>query len=325
MGLGYALKVAFSWNRRAFWAGLLLYGAALLFGSVALAPLRAALHARLDAAPAAAGLAGGDLSLLSEFFMSDGGLGAAAFGAVPLLLLLFLPVVLFLQGAVYVQAAGEAREERFWPAFLEGGSRVFLPFLGLVLLNLVLYLVGAVLPVLALLGIHRGLKEATDPRTEVFLLVLYGAVGGLLFVMARNGAGFARARRALRPAGEPLGRAFLRSTAFTFRRFLPVTALGLFFVAARWLWLFLFALVLNPGTATAGRAAAAALLLQAGFLGTALLRVAEARAQVAYLRPFLDAEAPPAAAPSPPAPPAELQDFAPGAEEPFSSPPSPEG
>ncbi|MGC8764203.1 MAG: hypothetical protein ACP5VN_11360 [Acidobacteriota bacterium] len=325
MGLGYALKAAFSWNRRALYAGLLLYGATFLFGSVALSPLRAALHALLDTAPAAAGLSGGDLSLLSELFMLEKGLGPAAFGALPLLLLLFLPVVLFLQGAVYAQAARETQEEKFWHPFLEGGSRVFLPFLGLVLLNLVFYLLVAIPPALALAGIHRGLKEATDPRTGVFLLVLYGAVGGLLFVMARNGAGFARAHRALRPAGEPLGRAFLRSTAFTFRRFLPVTALGLFFVAARWLWLFFFALVLNPGTATAGRAAAAALLLQAGYLGTALLRVAEARAQVAYLRPFLDGEAPPAAAPSPPPPPAEPQGFAPGAEGPFSSPPSPEG
>ncbi len=293
MGFASALKTAFSWNRRALYAGILLYGTTFLFGAAALAPLRAALHARLDRAPAAAGLLGGDLSLLSEFFMSQPGVGAATFGAVPALLLLFLPVVLFLQGAVYAQAADEAREGTFWRPFLEGGIRFFLPFLGLILLNLVLYLLLTVLPVLALLGIRRGLKEATDPRADLLLLLLFAGVGGLLFVMARNGAGFARARRALRPQGEPLGRAFLRSTAFTFRRFLPVTALGALFVALRWAWLGLFAFALSPGVETPGKAAATALLLQAGFFGTALLRVAEARAQVAYLRPFLEAEGTP--------------------------------
>jgi hypothetical protein len=292
MGLGNALKTAFSWDRRALYAGLLLYGTSFLFGAAALAPLRAALHARLDGAPAAAGLAGGDLSLLAEFFLSEKGLGAAAFGSLPPLLLLFLPVVLFVQGAVYAEAAHGTREGKFWRPFLEEGARVFLPFLGLVLLNLVLYLLVAVLPVLALLGINRALEEATDPRAGILLLVLFVGVGGLLFVMARNGAGFARARRALRPEGESLGRAFLRSTAFTFRRFFPVTVLGVLFVTARWVWLGLLGLALSPGTATSGRAAVTALLLQAGFLGTALLRVAEARAQVAYLRPVLEAEAP---------------------------------
>lgn len=298
MALRNALKTAFSWDRRALYAGLSLYGATCLFGAAALAPLRAALHARLDRAPAAAGLLEGDLSLLSEFFMSQKGLGAAAFGPVPLLLLFFVPVVLFLQGALYAQAADEAEEEKFRRPFLEGGMRVFLPFLGLVLLNLILYLLMAVLPILALLGIHRGLRESTDPRTNGLLLLLTAAVGGALFLLARNGAGFARAWRALRPQEEPLGRAFLRSTAFTFRRLFPVTALGGLFVAARWVWLGLFALVLSPGTATSGRTAATALLLQAGFLGTALLRVGEARAQVAYLRPFLDAESPKVADPA---------------------------
>jgi hypothetical protein len=135
--------------------------------------------------------------------------------------------------------------------------------------------------------------------------------------MARNGAGFARAWRALRPAGESLGRAFLRSTAFTVRRFFPVTALGVFFVAARWIWLGLLALALSPGTATSGKAAVTALLLQAGFLGTALLRVAEARAQVAYLRPVLEAEAPglpgPEAVPRPEEPKASVTPAEPAA------------
>lgn len=292
MALFRALKSAFSWNPRALYGGAVLYLAGLLFSTAAMAPFRAALHARLDASPAAAGLLKGDLSLFLELFMSEKGMDAAAFGGLLPLLLLFVPVVLFLQGAIYVQAVQEQREGKFWRPFLDGGARAFLPFLGLVLLNLVLYLLAAVLPALGIVGLARGLKEAEDPRVDVLLLLLGGIVGGLLFVLARNGAGFARARRALLPEGEPLGRAFLRSTAFTFRRFLPVTGLGLFFVLARWIWLWLFAFVLSPGTASPVGAAATVLLLQAGFAGTALLRVAEARAQVAYLRPFVEAEAP---------------------------------
>jgi len=290
-----ALKNGFLFRKADLVAAALLYASALLFGTLALLPARAALHALLDPSPEAAKLPGGDLGILAEALMKAPEGSAAAFGNVPLLLILFLPVALLLSAGVYSQAARRG-EVRAWADFWTGAVRNFWPFLGLVLLNGVLFLFVGLVPGLALAGANHALKEATDPAWDVRLAWAALAVAGLWFVAARNGAGLARVRRAVLGPSEGLGPCFLASAKFAFRRFLPLTLLGAGFVAARWAAVWAGGVWLSAGHGSPGRTAATALLLQVGFFAAAVLRVAEARTQAAYYGPLLEAgrSAPPA-------------------------------
>jgi hypothetical protein len=283
-----ALKNGFLFRKADLLAAALLYASALLFGTLALLPARAVLHALLDPSPEAAKLPGGDLGVLAEAMMKVPEGSAAAFGIVPILLLLFLPVALFLSAGVYSQAA-RGGEVRPWADFWSGAARNFWPFLGLVLLNGILFLFVGLLPGLTLAGTSHALEEATDPAWDVRLAWAFAVVGGVWFVAARNGAGLARVRRAVLGPTEGLGPCFLASTKFAFRRFLPLTLLGAAFVAARWAAVWGGGVWLSAGHGSPARTAVTVLLLQAGFFAAALLRVAEARTQAAYYGPVLDA------------------------------------
>ncbi len=291
-----ALKNGFLFRKADLVSAALLYASALLFGTLALLPARAALHSLLDPSPEAAKLPGGDLGVLAEAMMKAPEGSAAAFGNVPILLLLFLPVALLLSAGVYSQAA-RSGEVRAWADFWTGAVRNFWPFLGLMLLNGVLFLFVGLIPGLALAGTSHAMKEATDPAWDVRLAWAALAVGGLWFVAMRNGAGLARVRRAVLGPSEGLGPCFLASAKFAFRRFLPLTLLGSGFVAARWAAVWAGGVWLSAGHGSPGRTAATALLLQVGFFAAALLRVAEARTQAAYYGPLLEAAT--SAAPAP--------------------------
>jgi hypothetical protein len=117
----------------------------------------------------------------------------------------------------------------------------------------------------------------------------------VLVNLLRNSIGYTQARFALTGAPEGLGRCLLKGAAFSLKRFIPVNLITWICNGLRALAVTLGIFVLSPGYATEGKAWVTALILQVALFAAAFVRVAEIRAQVAYLAPALEAEGQPQA------------------------------
>lgn len=262
-----------------------LYLAILLASTIALRPLVNGFHAAFDESPAAADFfTGGGLDLLAELGVNQPAFWAAGFSLLLPVLLLYLVLGLFLTAGLYGVAAGEGRPA--WRALLPEAMRLFWPFLGLLLLNIVFWAVVSIFAGLGVAAFWHGFKDATDSGIHWHLFLVTLGLAALLLTLFRNSVGFSQARYAVVGGGEGLGRCFLRALSFTFRRFVPVNGLTLLFNVLRGTGAILCLFVLSPGFGTFSARLLTALLLQAVFLWAAFLRVAEAGAQVEYQRGF---------------------------------------
>jgi hypothetical protein len=282
-----AIREGFLGGRGKALSALLFYGAGLVLSTLALRPLAAGFDRAFASSPAAASLLSGrGLDLLAELGISQPGLWAAAFSVLGWVLALHLIASLYVTAGTYgVAALGDERpSSSFWAR----ARRNFLPFAGLLALNLIVWAVILGILAVPVLAVGHSLRESNDPGPAFRLFVAELAVLAVVLNLFRNSVGYAQARYALTGGGEGLGRCFLRSFAFTFRRFVPVNLVTWIVNLLRVCAMALALIVLSPGYATSGKSFITALLLQAGFLALAFLRVAEIRTQVAYQRAFLE-------------------------------------
>jgi hypothetical protein len=264
----------------------LLFSSTWLFSTLALRPLNRGLHEAFDRAPAARDLLDGrGVDLWAELAIRQPGLFSSGFSLFLPMLLLCLAASLYVTAGVYGQAARPAKPA--WRTFFLRANRFALPFAAGLLLNALVW--GAAFALLAggLLGLGHAFEGSTDPGTAFRLVLLDLAAAALLVELFRGSVGFFQARYALTDGGEGLGRSFLRALRFVIKRFVPVLSITLFFALMKLLVLWLALFALSPGYATGGREALTALLMQAGTLAVAFLRVAEARSQVEYTRAVL--------------------------------------
>jgi len=284
-----ALQTGFLGGRGKAWTTVLFYAEGLLLSALALAPLSRGFHAALDRYPAASDFrTGGGLDLLAELGMNQPGLWAAAFGALGLALLLHIPLSLFLTSGAYGLAARDRVRplREFWG--LSGSS--FLPFVALFFLNLLLWAIPLAVVGVILFGVGKALGEGGDAGKGYVFFWLELTIMAVLMNLLRNSIGYTQARYALTGAPEGLGRCLLQGAAFSLKRFIPVNLITWICNALRALAVTLGIVVFSPGYATEGKAWVTALLLQAALLAAAFVRVAEIRAQVAYLAPAIEAE-----------------------------------
>jgi hypothetical protein len=282
-----AIREGFLGGRGKALSTLLFYGAGLVLSTLALRPLAAGFDRAFASSPAAADLLfGRGLDLLAELGIGQPGLWAAAFSVLGWGLALHLAASLYITAGTYgVAASGDSRPlSSFWSR----AWRNLLPFAGLLALNLIVWAVILGILAVPVLAVGHGLRESNDPGPVFRLFMAEMAVLAVVLNLLRNSVGYAQARYALTGGGEGLGRCFLRSFAFTFRRFVPVNLVTWIVNLLRVCTMGLAVFVLSPGYATDGKSFVTALLLQGGFLALAFLRVAEIRAQVAYQRAFLE-------------------------------------
>jgi len=275
---------------------LLIWGSGFLLATLFLNPVRSGFHTLFDGAPASrALLQGSGIDLLFETGLHQPAFWSAATAELPYMVLLAVAVGLVLMAGVYGQAVEGGGS---WRVFWRGSVANALPFTALLLLNLLLWTavglgVGAIFA-----AAWHGVRDTMDPAGPWHLFGI--TLGSALIVvnLFRNSLGFSQARWVLTGGGEGVARCFMRSVAFTFRRFVPVNLMTWLFNLARAGAMLLSVFTLSQGYATTGRWLATAALLQGGFLFAAYLRVGEARAQVSYMRAFLE-PLPVAAAPVP--------------------------
>lgn len=278
-----SIKEGFVGGRGKAVAAFLLFGSAWLFSTLALRPMSVGLHQALDGAPAAKEfLGGGGVELWFEMLMRQPAFLSGGLSLLMPMVLLYALAGLYLTAGIYGFAASQAGP--IWRGFFERARRFFAPFALGLLMNLVFWAVVTTVCILGMMGLWRGFKEATDPAVGWHLFLLDAALIAVLFNLFRGSVGFFQARYALTEGREGLGRCFLASLAFAFKRFLPVNALTWLFTALHVLVLWLAVFALSPGYSTTGNWVATALLLQCGYFALAFLRVAEARSQVAYAR-----------------------------------------
>jgi len=284
-----ALQTGFLGGRGKAWTTLLFYAEGLLLSALALAPLSKGFHAALDRYPAASDFrTGGGLDLLAELAMNQPGLWAAAFGALGLVLLLHIPLSLFLTTGAYGLAARD--RERPLREFWGLSGRSFLPFVALFFLNLLLWAIPLAVVGVILFGVGKSLGEGGDAGKAYLFFWLELTIMAVLVNLLRNSIGYTQARYALEGAPEGLGRCLLKGAAFSLKRFVPVNLITWICNGLRALAVTLGIFVLSPGYATEGKAWVSALLLQVALFAAAFIRVAEIRAQVAYLAPALEAD-----------------------------------
>ncbi len=284
-----ALQTGFLGGRGKAWTTLFFYLEGLLLATLALAPLSRGFHAALDRYPAASDFrAGGGIDLLAELAMNQPGLWAAAVGALGLVLLLHIPLSLFLTAGAYGLAARDREQplREFWGL----SGRSFLPFVALFLLNLLLWAIPLAVAGVMLFGIGKALGEGGDAGKAYAFFWVELTILAVLVNLLRNSIGYTQARYALTGAPEGLGRCLLKGAVFSLKRFVPVNLITWICNGLRALALTLGIFFLSPGYATEGKAWVTALLLQAALFAAAFVRVAEIRAQVAYLAPALEAE-----------------------------------
>ena len=284
-----ALQTGFLGGRGKAWTTVLFYAEGLLLSALALAPLSKGFHAALDRYPAASDFrTGGGLDLLAELAMNQPGLWAAAFGALGLVLLLHVPLSLFLTTGAYGLAARD--RERPLREFWDLSGRSFLPFVALFFLNLLLWAIPLAVVGVILFGVGKALGEGGDAGKVYVFFWLELTIMAVLVNLLRNSIGYTQARYALTGAPQGLGRCLLKGASFSLKRFIPVNLITWICNGLRALAVTLGIFVLSPGYATEGKAWITALLLQAALFAAAFVRVAEIRAQVAYLAPALEAE-----------------------------------
>jgi len=284
-----ALQTGFLGGRGKAWTTVLFYLEGLLLSALALAPLSRGFHAALDRYPAASDFrTGGGVDLLGELAMNQPGLWAAAFGILGLVLLLHIPLSLFLTTGAYGLAAQD--QERPLREFWGLSGRSFLPFVALFFLNLLLWAIPLAVAGVILFGIGKALGEGGDAGKTFAFFWVELTIMAVLVNLLRNSIGYTQARYALAGAPEGLGRCLLKGAAFSLKRFIPVNLITWICNGLRALALALGISVLSPGYATDGKAWVTALLLQAALFTAAFVRVAEIRAQVAYLAPALEME-----------------------------------
>jgi hypothetical protein len=284
-----ALQTGFFGGRGKAWTTVLFYAEGLLLSALVLAPLSKGFHAALDRYPAASDFRmGGGLDLLGELALNQPGLWAAAFGALGLILLLHVPLSLFLTTGAYGLAVRD--RERPLREFWGLSGRSFLPFVALFFLNLLLWAIPLAVAGVILFGVGKALGEGGDAGKAYAFFWLELVIIAVLANLLRNSIGYTQARYALAGAPEGLGRCLLKGAAFSLKRFIPVNLITWICNALRALALALGIFVLSPGYATEGKAWVTALLLQAALFAAAFVRVAEIRAQVAYLAPAMEAE-----------------------------------
>jgi hypothetical protein len=288
-------------------AALLLFGSSWLFSTLALKPMNSGLHTALDGAPAAGEfLSGSGADLWFEMAFRQPAFFPAGFALLLPVLLLYALLGLYLTAGIYGQAA--LPEGCVWRTFFERARRFFLPFTLGLLMNLIFWAVVAGLVMAGVAGLWKGTGEATDPAVHWRVFLAGAALLAVLLNLFRSSLGFFQARWALIGGREGLGRCFLSSLSFTFKRFIPVNAMTWLFTALHLLVLWVAVFALSPGYSSEGRWFATASLLQAGYFLLAFLRVAEARSQVEYSKACLPAQASravpaePAASQGPPAP-----------------------
>lgn len=270
-------------------AASLLFGASWLFSTLALKPLSSGLHAAMDGAPSAKEfLSGGGMDLWAEMSMRQPAFLSGGFALFFPMLLLYALLGIYLTAGIYGQAA--LPEGPVWRSFFERARRFFAPFALGLLMNLLFWAIVTGLFMLGVTGLWRGTRYATDPAVHWRIFLAGAALLAVLVNLFRGCTGFFQARWALTGGCEGLGRCFLRSLSFTFRRFLPVNILTWTFTALHMLVLWAAIFALSPGYASGGRWFATASLLQAGDFVLAFLRVAEARSQVEYVREWLPLE-----------------------------------
>ena len=202
----------------------------------------------------------------------------------PYLVLFSIVLGLLLMAGVYAQASEKTVG---WRSFWRGAADNVLPFLALFLFNLVLWVIVGLGVGIFLGAAWHGVYGSMDPARPWHLFWI--SLWTVLFVLNlfRNSVGYGQARWVLIGREEGMGLCFVRSVVFTFRRFVPVNVVTWLFNAARAGVMVLAVFTLSPGYESTGRWFTTAVMLQAGFLVVAYLRVAEARSQVAYSRHFL--------------------------------------
>jgi hypothetical protein len=269
-------------------AAFLLFGSAWLFSTLALRPMSVGLHQALDGATAAKEfLGGGGVDLWFEMLMRQPAFFPGGMSLLMPMLLFYAMLGLYLTAGLYGFAASQ--EGPAVRTFFERARRFFVPFALGLLMNLVFWAVVTGVFVLGMMGLWRGFKDATDPEVHWRMFLMDAALVTILVNLFRGSTGFFQARYALTEGREGLGRCFLASLAFAFKRFVPVNALTWLFTTLHVLVLWLVVFALSPGYATPGRWFATAFLLQFGYFTLAFLRVAEARSQVEYARFSLSA------------------------------------
>lgn len=264
---------------------LLIWFSGFLLATLAINPMRRGFHQLFDKAPASKALLGGSgLDMLMHTVMKQPAFWAAA-NAMLLYTVLFAAVIgLFLMAGVYTQAADGSGG---WRTFWRGAGANVLPFAALFLMNLVLWGVLGVGVGVFLGAAWHGVHGAMDPAKPWHLFWI--SLWTILFALSlfRNSVGYGQARWVLKGRQEGIGLCFVRSVIFTFRRFIPVNVMTWLFNAARAGVMVLAVFTLSPGYGSTGHWFATAVVLQAGFFVVAYLRIAEARAQVAYSGHFI--------------------------------------
>ncbi len=280
---------------RAFFSGLFggrskglstffLYTVVFIFSTVALTPLRVGLHALYDHVPAAAAFcSGGGLDLLAEPGRANGAFWAASFGALPILLILFLVAGMWLEAGIYGLAGNETASRS---GFIQEADKHFQAFIKLFLFNVVIWLVIGGTVAVSLFALGKALKDGS-PKTMDFLFWTEIAVTLVVLNLFRNSVGYGQAMRVLSNGREVAWRCFIKGFIFTFRRLVPVNIITWVFIGLRTSAMWLAVVVLSPGYGTTTSWITTALLLQLGFVVASFLRVAEARTQVGYLRFFV--------------------------------------
>jgi hypothetical protein len=279
-----ALKEGFLCGRRGILGACLFYLEALLLSSLALAPLAAGLHRVLDGAPTAAPLAGGaGIDLLVETAINQPGMWASGFGTFGTALIAHLVLALLLTAGVTGLLAKDP-EGGPWRGLWRNASGLFLPFAGLLAMNLLLLVVVAILPSLAVAGLGKALKES--PSAAAFWGMTWGPLAAALLLLAvfKGSTGFTQARRALGGGSEGLGRCFLAGAKFSFRKFVPSLGFTSLFLVLRMATFSGLYWAVAPGYGTPGKAFASGLLLQLAFAAQAYIRTAEIGTQISYLK-----------------------------------------
>ncbi|MGC8722315.1 MAG: hypothetical protein ACP5VF_00375 [Acidobacteriota bacterium] len=264
---------------------LLIWGSGFLLATIFLNPVRSGFHTLFDGAPASRALLhGSGIDLLFNTGLHQPAFWSAAAALLPYMILLAVVVGLVLTSGVYAQAVEGSGS---WRAFWRGSAANVLPFAALLLLNLLLWAVVSLGVGLFFAAAWHGLRDAMDPAKpwHLFWITLWSAL--IVVNLFRNSLGFSQARWVLTGGGEGVARCFMRSVAFTFRRFVPVNLMTWLLNLVRAGAMILAVFTLSPGYGTTSRWFATAALLQGGFLFAAYLRVGEARAQVLYTRVFL--------------------------------------
>jgi len=264
---------------------LLVWFSGFILATIAINPMRRGFHVLFDKAPASkALLGGGGLDMLINSAMKQPAFWAAANAMLLYLVLLSVVLGLFLMAGVYAQASEKSGG---WRSFWRGAAANVLPFSALFLFNLVLWVIVGVGVGVFLAAAWHGVHGSMDPAKPWHLFWITLGTGLFVLNLFRNSVGYGQARWVLIGREEGMGLCFVRSVVFTFRRFVPVNVVTWLFNAARAIVMVLAVFILSPGYESTGRWFATAVLLQAGFLVVAYLRVGEARTQVAYSRHFL--------------------------------------